>query len=352
MTGFDFKKWCSENGLKQSTVESLEKNDLDSEEALNLVQADDVATLDLTLGQRKLFMQALKLLSGTNPDQKPEEKHSSESTPVTTKSLANDGGLEDLLKKIGGISMDDPLVTLGATGQPFSTPLERVDNNPQVFLGTQHQPQSKKEGETKPLLIPDFISTATYNGSVEDEQEIGGSADARIVLRAPRSKPKLENISLSMWVAANARIMHKLSNTGKLSGPSQIADYLSYTVKVAELLESHTLASVVVYDNEYRKLQHQYGFRWGSDSQHLHTRFLVKRRALSQFNQTLARPSADSCSNYGRQPQAVKPICRQFNSLSGCNWPQCRYQHVCLVANCSQPHPQHEHPPTMSSQRT
>lgn len=67
-----------------------------------------------------------------------------------------------------------------------------------------------------------------------------------------------------MWVAANVRIMHKLSNTGKLSGPSQTANYLSYTVKVAELLESHTLASVVIYDNEYHKLQHQYGFRWAA----------------------------------------------------------------------------------------
>jgi len=60
-----------------------------------------------------------------------------------------------------------------------------------------------------------------------------------------------------MWVAANTRIMPKLSNTGKLSGLSQIADYLSYTVKVAELHESHTLPSVVIYHNEYRKLQHQ-----------------------------------------------------------------------------------------------
>ena len=109
MKGFDFKKWCTENGPKQSTVEALEKNYLDSEDALKLVHADDVAALDLTLGQRKLFMQALKLLSGTDPDQKPGEKHSSESNPVTTKSLANDGGLEDLLKKIGGISMDDPI---------------------------------------------------------------------------------------------------------------------------------------------------------------------------------------------------------------------------------------------------
>ena len=114
-----------------------------------------------------------------------------------------------------------------------------------------------------------------------------------------------------MWVAANVRIMHKLSNTGKLSGPSQIANYLVYLVKVAELLASHTLASVVVYDNEYRKLQHQYGFHWGSDSQRLHMRFLVKRRVLTQLNKTLARPSANSHSNSGHQPQFVKPICRQ-----------------------------------------
>ena len=97
------------------------------------MNADDAAALDLTLGQRKLFMQALKLLSNTDPDQKPGEKHSGESTPITTKSLANDRGLKDLLKKIREISMDDPLLTLGATGQPFSMPLERVDNNHRCF---------------------------------------------------------------------------------------------------------------------------------------------------------------------------------------------------------------------------
>jgi len=138
MTAFNFKKWCCENGLKQSTMETLEKNDLDSEDALKLVHADDVAMLDLTLGQRKLFILALTLLNGTDPAHKPEEKHSSESTPVTTKTLAHDGGLEDLLKKIGGISMDDPLVTLGATGQPFFMPLERVDNNLQLPEASQN----------------------------------------------------------------------------------------------------------------------------------------------------------------------------------------------------------------------
>ena len=151
-----------------------------------------------------------------------------ETTPVTTKTLASNGGLEELLKKIGGVSLDDLLVMHRATEQPLFVPLEMVDNNLQVFLGVQ----DKKGGETKPFLIPDFKSTATYDGSVEDEQEIGGSTDARIFLRAPRSKPQIENISLSMWVAAKARIMHKLTNTGKLSGMAQIEDYHSYTSTV------------------------------------------------------------------------------------------------------------------------
>lgn len=60
-----------------------------------------------------------------------------ETTPVTTKTLASDGGLEEPLKKIGGVSLDDLLVMLRATEQPLSVPLERVDTNPQVFLGVQ-----------------------------------------------------------------------------------------------------------------------------------------------------------------------------------------------------------------------
>ena len=41
----------------ENTMEALEKSNLDSEDALKLVHADDVATLDLNLRQRKLFMQ-------------------------------------------------------------------------------------------------------------------------------------------------------------------------------------------------------------------------------------------------------------------------------------------------------
>ena len=109
-----------------------------------------------------------------------------ETTPVTTKTLANNGGLEELLKKITGVSLNDPPVTRGATEQPLIVPLERVHNNLQVFLGIQ----DKTGGEIKPFLIPDFVITATYNGSIENEQEIGGSTDASIIRHAPRGMPQ------------------------------------------------------------------------------------------------------------------------------------------------------------------
>ena len=53
------KLWCSDHGLKQKTIDELGKSDLDSQEALKLVYADDIATLDLTLGQKKLLLHAL-----------------------------------------------------------------------------------------------------------------------------------------------------------------------------------------------------------------------------------------------------------------------------------------------------
>ena len=55
----------------------------------------------------------------------------------------------------------------------------------------------------------------------------------------------LENISSSMGVTANARIMHKLKNTGKLSGMAQIADYQNlgrlYTTPLYDQIPSGNL---------------------------------------------------------------------------------------------------------------
>ena len=146
-------------------------------------------------------------------------------------------------------------------------------------------------------------------------------------------------MELSMWVAANMQIMHKFFHKGKLSGTSEISNNLSYTTKIAELLKSHTLASVLLYNNEYHRLQHQYAFWWGSDSQHLYTRFLVKWRTLISIT-NVPRPSSNprETASHNCQLQPVTPVCHQFNYMIACHWPNCRFQHVFFVTKSTVVH--------------
>ena len=169
-------------------------------------------------------------MKGAGKIPKAGETKTIETASVTTKTLASDSSLEELLKKIGGVSLDTCL----SRSELRSEPPNNHCPCPSRGLTTTHTCslayRTRREVRQNPFLIPDFVSTATYEGSAEDEQEIGGSTDPRIILRAARSKTKLENISLSMWVAANGRIMHKLTNTEKLSGMVEITDYLSYNI--------------------------------------------------------------------------------------------------------------------------
>jgi len=222
----------------------LQTEDLDTKDALKLLQGDNLEKLGLTVGQKRGLEAALrKLKHETKVEGKLSDMTSSE--PVTTKSLAKDGGLDEILKKIEGAgSLEDSLLALAST-EPFMKPstdsscLSRLANDPHVFLGPQHN-AANKEGE-KPLLIPDFVSLGTYDSN-KDEQEIGNvGGGAKLVLCAAKGKPKLESITLSQRVTANSCIMHELLRTGQLStNTSDIADFLAYTVNFAELLESHT----------------------------------------------------------------------------------------------------------------
>lgn len=100
MTSFDFKTRRNDHGLKQKTIDKLGKSDLDSQEALKVVHSDDIATLDLTLGQKTILLHTLAELNGAEKILKAGETKPIETTPVTTKTLASDGGLQEPLKKI------------------------------------------------------------------------------------------------------------------------------------------------------------------------------------------------------------------------------------------------------------
>ena len=167
MSTFDFKSWCEANQLKEATIEVLKKEDLDSEEALKLFTSIEAAL-------RKLKQTGAKKTT------------SDENTPVTTKTLAKDGGLEEILKKIEGAgTLEDSLLALGTTDfsgsgkSPAMLNSTTLDNDTHMFLGRQ-QKAGTKQGE-KPLLIPDFVNLGTYDIS-EEEQEIGNKTDGGATL--------------------------------------------------------------------------------------------------------------------------------------------------------------------------
>ena len=110
----------------------------------------------------------------------------------------------------------------------------------------------------KPLLIVDFVT----NIIPQDKREtLSNQGQAKIVVSYGPKKPKLETVTEQQWVIDNTRIFYSLLAGGKLAGQKAIQDYLIYTVKEMELSSKYDWKSILLYDNEFRKLQAIYALR-------------------------------------------------------------------------------------------
>ena len=187
----------------------------------------------------------------------------------------------------------------------------RVDLDPQFYL-------HKASGEAKPHLITDFVSD-----TVTDTEEISLGPGATLKLTSGTT-PKLHAVSPAMWIAANARIMAALYDSGDLDhGASK--DYNAYTAKIGELTSRYTWASVLAYDQEYRRRQAAARFRWGSDSQHPCT-VLLKEKAATPTGIKQRGGLTDR-----RVGPGGKEVCMQYNHGKCSYGPRCNFEHVCLL---------------------
>lgn len=144
-------------------------------------------------------------------------------------------------------------------------------------------------------------------------------------------------MTLAQWCVANNAILYKLVTESKLDA-SNILDYLSYTTKICELIQRYILVSVLLYERNYRQLQSQNSFRWGTDVPHLQNVHLIPR---------LPKPTpGTSYKTHPSQPKKPhnpvtldgKTICRLYNSKGGCHLRDCKYVHQCSVQGCHQAH--------------
>ena len=155
------------------------------------------------------------------------------------------------------------------------------DNTAEMFL----KPGKITKGE-KPLLTVDFVN----NIAPQDKDEtLENQGNAKIFVTYGPKKPKLESVSVQQWVVANTHIFYTLLSEGKLASKVSIRDYLAYSIKIMELSSKYEWKTILLYNNEFRKLQAIYGFPRGFNSTHLHVAML---QPIIKANQTVFQAEA------------------------------------------------------------
>jgi hypothetical protein len=202
----------------------------------------------------------------------------------------------------------------------------RVDLNPQVYLN-----RPPNQGKHYRCII-DFIPRSARQSDEEFEIATG------VVLKVnPTIKPKLETVTPAQWVAANACILGDMIRNGGVSMET-VLDYMSYTAKVGELATKYTWVSVILYDDQYRLKQHEFQYRWGSDSPHLISLNLDVRTKNQRPGNSFNRKPDASRDQHG---DGVKAVCRNYNAGVRCPFNPCRFKHACEV--CGKGHARIDH---------
>ena len=82
-----------------------------------------------------------------------------------------------------------------------------------------------------------------------------------------QNKPKLEKVSLALWILANAGIMRVLMKRPDF----ELDNYLNYTKMICKLASCYTWQSVLLFDIKYQQCQAAHKFVWGDQAPHLST---------------------------------------------------------------------------------
>ena len=385
----DFQVFLKDNGINEDTGKLLELNGFGSKQALYVMDIADISTLKVKpLGQRRLLenlLEKIKQDQGKTSSTQTSNEQGSTGTPTqddvagtsemtgATRLDQTCGTTLGLQSSIGQTSGNGTPVqsivagilntsqasgsTSNATGGLPDT-ITSTDFRPGTSTNTQgnindcldnlgipndHNHIYKLRGDLNPLVyladnkfnnyldITDFVPSFI---SETNEEVLSSSQSSELIVKSVSRKPKLESVSPLQWTAANSRILARLLLEGKIC-QSNIAHYLSYTVKVSTLALRYTWHSVLFYDREYRRLQASYSFPWGSDVQHLMSIHLVPRLEGQKHVR------ADFVRSTQKRDSVIRQKCKLFNHSTCVYGQNCKFLHVCNICNGS--HSQSEH---------
>lgn len=385
------KLWAAAMKLNEHTATELLRLGFDTMEAVSTIEREDLPTFKIPLGQKKVLMKAVKktfqsdseaeqsgkaegsnMAATAHSDGQIEATHPAGLASDTTQNGGNltsginnqDGGahgnipkpddayVQEILKMMANHKQTMGQSTVSnvqnSTGSDNALVISDIQSwkDPQLFFKS-----TNIDPNVNFFDITDYVPNP-FGGIIDSDDKlmVSQASSGQLVFKSGPAKPKLESLSVTQWSMANLSILQKLMFTGELSN-DHVADYLSYTMRVYHLFSSCEMVSVLFYDREYRRLQKQHQFRWGTDVPHLHSVFLRPKF----FQNHLPRPNSQVHSakqalqnrphtvSYASHTPSGKPICKKFNSRKGCVMQHCKFEHVCALPGCAEKHPAFQH---------
>ena len=305
----EVEEYLVREGVTQKNIEILTSNGFTQFKIIKLLSEKDIADIAVEpLGQRKLLQQIVETIlpgpsSATTMPPKPPQTME---TQQATDSIA--AQLETLFRTIPSTSSHN-------TGAAQDTLTGKHDHNNALF---HLLPPSK-------VKYHQIIKFVHVRGEEEEEEEVYGDGKHRLIVKGGKTSIKLHQVSPMQWSGANVKILMELLRDGSLN-PASIPDYLEYTAKICDLAEIYQWVSVLQYDDLYRKTQAENGFRWATESPHVHR---VCLRYKDRKPHTNDRKPSRLCINF----QYNK--CRRGDS--------CMFRHACSAPGCGKRHALADH---------
>ena len=335
-------EWATAHKISPDSLKALFKDGFTSLESIRLLEKEDLSH-KIPRGQQRLILHAVGelrkpvALSGESHHQDPEgpveqEPASEPQDPYVRTVLSGYQAAQGLPQPTEAPATGT--IPVASTHSPVtqSTPAQNHSwQDAQVFLR-----MAAGKGPT-PVPYYDITDFASLTSMVVREEVVSsGPSGAELVWRTGPRKPKLSSLTIPQWSVANLAILSRLQDEGRLDATSTL-DYLSYTTRIYQLLQRYDQVSVYLYDCEYRRLQTQMGFRWGTEVSHLQAVWLKEQGPRTNGSSTGATISK---STKAKGPTTIDglTICKMFNSRAGCTFADCKFTRVCSRPGCEAKH--------------
>lgn len=295
-----------EEGLDAGNIAKLSESGFTQQKILKRMSEGDMREIGITpLGQRKLLEGIIQSISTPSPVN-PSRQTTTPAPPVTTDSTCRQ--LEELFRSLPSTASS---TSHQQQQQPINTAGEVATVNPFYHL----LPPNK-------VKYHQIVKFLHIGEDEKEEEEVWGDGQRKLVFKAGTKATTLQYVSPMQWCGANVRIMMELLREGSLTIHS-IPDYLAYTAKISDLAAVYQWGSVLQFDDLYRKMQAQNGFRWGSESPHV-DRLCLKFKEKEKKPTPAEKKGSRLCINYQYKQ------CKRGDS--------CSYRHVCSAPGCGKNH--------------